>query len=91
MFKSKLFKALADETRQEILQLLREKDLSASEIASHFQISKPSISHHLNILREADLVYSERQGQHIIYSINLSVFQELMVWVSNFQKGDSQS
>ncbi|TVX96075.1 autorepressor SdpR family transcription factor [Cohnella terricola] len=74
------FKALSDPTRRKILQLLKEKDLSAGDIADHFNISKPSISHHLNILKQAKLVQDERQGQSIIYSINLSVMQEAMGW-----------
>ncbi|MFC3803487.1 autorepressor SdpR family transcription factor [Cohnella sp. GCM10012308] len=74
------FKALSDPTRRKILQLLKDKDLTAGEIASHFDISKPSISHHLGILKQARLVQDERQGQNMIYSINLSVMQEAMGW-----------
>ncbi|TFE29068.1 autorepressor SdpR family transcription factor [Cohnella luojiensis] len=74
------FKALSDPTRRKILQLLKEKDLSAGDIADQFNISKPSISHHLNILKQARLVEDERQGQSIIYSINLTVMQEAMGW-----------
>ncbi len=75
-----LFKALNDPTRREILDLLKEKDLSAGEIASHFNISKPSISHHLDILKQADLVISVRNGQHIVYSINITVLEEVIQW-----------
>jgi len=74
------FKALSDPTRRKILQLLKDRDLSAGDIAEHFDISKPSISHHLNILKQARLVQDERQGQSIIYSINLTVMQEAMGW-----------
>jgi DNA-binding transcriptional ArsR family regulator len=74
------FKALSDPTRRKILQLLKESDLSAGEIADHFNISKPSISHHLNTLKQAQLVQDERQGQSMIYSINLTVMQEAMGW-----------
>ncbi|MCD9022351.1 autorepressor SdpR family transcription factor [Cohnella silvisoli] len=74
------FKALSDPTRRKILQLLKEKDLTAGDIADQFNISKPSISHHLNILKQARLVQDERQGQNIIYSINLTVMQEAMGW-----------
>lgn len=74
------FKALSDPTRRTILQLLKEKDLTAGDIADQFNISKPSISHHLNILKQAKLVQDERQGQNIIYSINLTVMQEAMGW-----------
>ncbi|MFB9278305.1 autorepressor SdpR family transcription factor [Cohnella cellulosilytica] len=74
------FKALSDPTRRKILQLLKDRDLSAGDIAEHFDISKPSISHHLNILKQARLVQDERQGQSIIYSINMTVMQEAMGW-----------
>ncbi len=78
---NKIFKALNDDTRREILRLLREKDLTAGEIADHFQISKPSISHHLDILKQANLVIPERKGQFISYSINVTVLDELMEWL----------
>jgi len=74
------FKALSDPTRRTILQLLKDRDLSAGEIADHFNISKPSISHHLNILKQAKLVVDERQGQSIIYALNMTVMQEAMGW-----------
>lgn len=60
------FKALSDPTRRKILELLQEKDMTAGEIADSFQISKPSISHHLSILKNADMVLDERQGQNHI-------------------------
>ena len=75
---SKAFKALSDKTRREILKLLNNKDMSAGEIAEHFDISKPSISKHLDILREAELISSEKKGQFVIYSINTSVIQEVI-------------
>jgi DNA-binding transcriptional ArsR family regulator len=78
------FKALSDPTRRKILQMLKEKDLSAGEIADSFDISKPSISHHLNLLKQADLVIDERQGQNIFYSLNTTVFQELLGFFLNF-------
>ena len=78
---NKIFKALNDDTRREILRLLREKDLTAGEIADHFQISKPSISHHLDLLKQANLVIPERRGQFISYSINVTVLDELMEWL----------
>jgi DNA-binding transcriptional ArsR family regulator len=70
------FKAVADATRRRILQLLRDRDLAAGDIAAEFDISWPSISHHLKVLREADLVLVERQGQELIYSLNTTVLQE---------------
>ena len=75
---SKAFKALSDKTRREILKVLNNRDMSAGEIAEHFDMSKPSISKHLDILREAELVSSEKKGQFIIYSINTSVIQEVL-------------
>ncbi|HBV87413.1 autorepressor SdpR family transcription factor [Desulfosporosinus sp.] len=72
------FKALSDNTRRQILRYLKERDLSAGEIAEKFNMSKPSISHHLTILKQADLVSDRRQGQSIIYSLNTSVFEELV-------------
>ena len=70
--------ALADPTRRQILKLLRAGDLNAGEIAAKFDMTKPSISHHLNILKNAELVRAERSGQNIVYSINTSVLEDLM-------------
>ncbi|MFO7173397.1 MAG: autorepressor SdpR family transcription factor [Bacillota bacterium] len=87
------FKALADPTRREILRLLRDGDKTAGEIAEHFQISKPSISHHLSILKQAGLVVDLRQGQHIVYSLNTTVFEDLLGWVLGFldkEEGDDR-
>lgn len=80
-----LFKALNDSTRRQILELLKEKDLMAGEIAAHFDISKPSISHHLDLLKRADLVIGIRQGQYISYSLNMSVFEEVIQWLMQFK------
>ncbi|MBU7006163.1 autorepressor SdpR family transcription factor [Phosphitispora fastidiosa] len=82
----KAFKALSDKTRRKILRDLRERDLSAGEIADRFDISKPSISHHLDALKNAGLVLSEKQGQHVIYSLNTSVFQDVMAWFLEFKE-----
>ncbi len=79
-----VFKALSDPSRRKILQLLKEKDLTAGEIADSFNISKPSISHHLNLLKQASLVTDERQGQNIYYSLNTTVFQELLSFFLDF-------
>ncbi|BDS13747.1 autorepressor SdpR family transcription factor [Aureispira anguillae] len=80
-----LFKALNDQTRRQILELLKEKDMTAGEIADQFNISKPSISHHLDLLKRADLVVSIRQGQFISYSLNMSVFEEVIQWLMQFR------
>lgn len=78
------FKALADPTRRHILELLHTKDLTAGEIAEHFDMTKPSVSHHLSALKTAGLVDAERDGQNIIYSLNTSVLQDLMGWFYTF-------
>ena len=76
-----VFKALQDPTRRRILALLRQRDLSAGEIADSFDISKPSISHHLDLLRQARLVSSRRDGQFIIYSLETTVLDESLAWI----------
>jgi ArsR family transcriptional regulator, arsenate/arsenite/antimonite-responsive transcriptional repressor len=81
------FRALSDPTRRKILQLLATRDLNAGEIASHFNITRPTLSHHLDILKSAGLVTAERNGQHIIYSSNLSVMQEVMAWFTEYIEG----
>jgi len=80
-----LFKALNDPTRREILELLKEKDLTAGEIADQFNISKPSISHHLDLLRQAGLVVSVKEGQFMYYSLNTTVMDEMLKWIINLQ------
>ncbi len=79
-----LFKSLSDPTRREILKLLRASDLPAGEIAARFDLTWPSISHHLNVLKDAGLVLVRREGQTLIYSLNATVLQEalaeLMGW-----------
>ncbi|MDK2772454.1 MAG: autorepressor SdpR family transcription factor [Flavobacterium sp.] len=81
-----IFKALNDETRREILELLRKRDLTAGEIAEHFNISKPSISHHLDLLKQADLVTSDKQGQFIIYSLNTTIVDDILKWLLTLKR-----
>lgn len=81
-----LFKALNDETRRRIIELLKEGNMNAGEIAEEFNISKPSISHHLDILKRADLITSEKQGQFIEYSLNTSIFEDLLNWIISIKK-----
>lgn len=76
-----LFKALNDPIRRDILDLLKNKDMSAGDIADHFHIGKPTVSHHLDLLRQAGLVTSEKQGQFIIYSISTTVLDEMLQWI----------
>jgi DNA-binding transcriptional ArsR family regulator len=81
-----LFKALNDATRREILEILKEKDLNAGEIADHFNISKPSISHHLDLLKQAGLVEAVKDGQYISYSLSTTVMDEVLKWMMQFKK-----
>jgi ArsR family transcriptional regulator len=81
-----LFKALQDETRRRILEMLRERDLSASEISSAFSMSAPSISYHLDLLKHAELVSSRKRGQFVIYSLETTVFDESLGWILNLVK-----
>lgn len=81
-----VFKALADPTRREILDRLKEKDLTAGEIAEYFSISKPSISHHLTILKTAGLITQEKKGQFIYYSLNTTVLQDIYSWISKLKQ-----
>lgn len=81
-----LFKALNDETRRQILELLKVKDMNAGEIADKFNISKPSISHHLDILKRADLIASEKKGQFVEYSLNTTILEDLLNWILTLRK-----
>ncbi len=81
----KVFKALNDQTRRRILEMLREKDLTAGEIAKAFDMKKPSISHHLDLLKQADLVMAEKKGQFVHYSLNTTVLDDLIAWMINLQ------
>ena len=76
-----VFKALNDPTRRQILELLKEKDMTAGEIVEKFNISGPSISHHLDLLKQASLVIAEKEGQFIYYSLNTTVVDEIMKWL----------
>lgn len=80
-----VFKALNDATRRQILELLHEKDLTAGEIAQQFNMSWPSISHHLDLLKQAKLVNAEKDGQYIYYSLNTTVVDEIMKWFLQFK------
>jgi DNA-binding transcriptional ArsR family regulator len=72
------FKALADPTRREILRILREGEKTAGELAQGFDMSKPSVSHHFGILKQANLIASRREGQQIYYSLNTTVWQDFL-------------
>ncbi|MDF7820580.1 autorepressor SdpR family transcription factor [Runella sp. MFBS21] len=81
-----LFRALNDPTRRQILEILREGDLTAGEIAERFEMTKPSISHHLDLLKQAALVVADKRGQFIYYSLNTTVLDELMSWIFNLKQ-----
>ena len=80
------FRALSDPTRRKILALLKKKDLSVNEISKSFNLTLPSLSHHLTVLKQANLVTFKRRGQELIYSLNLSVFEEMAEKIFKFFK-----
>lgn len=82
-----VFQALADPTRRKILKLLGDGGLTAGEISSQFEMSQPSVSHHLSVLKNAGLVTAERDGQFIRYYLNLSVLEEALLGYYNMVKG----
>ena len=78
-------KALSDPVRREILNLLKQGRLSAGEIGERFDITAAAISRHLSILKEADLVFDQREGKFIYYSLNTSVLEEVLLWLSDLK------
>ena len=82
-------KALSDATRREILELLKERKMSAGEICEKFDITDAAISRHLSVLKDADLVRDEREGKYIYYELNASVLEEIMLWITSL-KGDEK-
>jgi len=89
---AEVYKALADPTRRRILQLLREREMSAGEIADHFDLAKPTLSGHFAVLREAGLVQAEKSGTTITYRLNVSVLEEaLMALMEGFKLGKASS
>ncbi len=89
------FKALADPTRREILRLLRKGEMTAGNLAERFDMTKPTMSHHFSVLKEADLLTSRREGQTIWYGLNTTVVQDLMSWamdlISGTKDGEDES
>lgn len=83
-------KALADPIRREILNYLKSGRMSAGEITSHFSVTAASISRHLSVLKQADLVRDTREGQFIYYELNASVLEEIMLWITDL-KGDDEN
>lgn len=80
MSSNEVFRALSDPTRREILRLLARGELAAGELSERFEMSKPSVSHHFAVLKDADLIRSRREGQRIVYSLNTTVIQDLLTW-----------
>ena len=83
------FKALSDPARREILELLKKGPLSAGEIGAHFDMTGATISYHLKILKQADLVFESKVKNYIYYQLNTSVLEEIMLWISTLKGGDS--
>jgi DNA-binding transcriptional ArsR family regulator len=83
---SELFKALSDPTRRSILRLLRSRPLTPSDILAKLQVSQPTLSHHLDILKRSGLVDAEREGQFIRYSLNMSVFDMAVEYMMQFRR-----
>ena len=85
-----IYKALADPTRRKILELLRAGDKNAGQISAQFNVTNASISHHLSILKNAGLIQSEKRGQFIIYSLNTTVFQDILHWLQELRGSRSE-
>lgn len=83
-------RALADPIRREILNLLKNGKMSAGEITDHFEVTGASISRHLSVLKEADLIRDTREGKFIIYELNASVLEEIMLWITDL-KGENNN
>ncbi len=86
MATNQVFKALADPTRREILRLLGHGEMTAGDVAERFDVTKPSMSHHFTVLKEADLIRSRREGQQIWYSVNTTVVQDVLTWAMGLMK-----
>lgn len=85
-------KALSDPIRREILNLLKDGRLSAGDIVEHFEVTGASISRHLSVLKEADLIRDKREGKYIYYELNVSVLEEIMLWIADLkgEEGNDQ-
>ncbi len=91
MSRNKTFRALADPTRREILGLLRHGEITAGALAEKFDMTKPAMSHHFGVLKEAELITSRREGQQIWYGLNTTVVQDLMAWAMQLVKDGKKS
>jgi ArsR family transcriptional regulator len=81
------FKAIADPTRREILHLLRKEEMTAGDVAARFDMTKPTMSHHFSVLKEAGLVTSRREGQTIWYALNTTVLEDVLAWALDMAQG----
>jgi ArsR family transcriptional regulator len=82
-----VFKAIADPTRREILRLLRSEEMTAGDVAARFEMTKPTLSHHFAVLRDAGLVTSRREGQTIWYALNTTVLEDVLAWSMDLARG----
>jgi DNA-binding transcriptional ArsR family regulator len=91
MHRNEAFKALADPTRREVLRLLRRSEMSAGELAEHFDMTKPTMSHHFAVLKQADLIRAQRRGQQVIYELNTTILEDLLavIW-DTFQRPNGE-
>lgn len=82
-----VFKAIADPTRREILHLLRKEEMTAGDVAARFDMTRPTMSHHFAVLKEAGLVTSRREGQTIWYALNTTVLEDVLAWTIGLARG----
>jgi DNA-binding transcriptional ArsR family regulator len=85
------FKALSDPARRQILELLKKRPMSAGEIGAHFDMTGATISYHLKILRQADLVFEKREKNYIFYQLNTAVLEEIILWISSLKGEETDS
>lgn len=88
---NKLFRALDDPTRRQIIEMLKDGDLTAGDIANAFEMSKPSISHHLNLLKQAEVVIAIKKGQYVYYSLDTTVLDEVVAWFISIIQQNTKS
>ena len=91
MSSNQTFRALADPTRREILDLLRQGEMTAGALAEKFDMTKPSMSHHFAVLKDADLITSRREGQQIWYGLNTTVVQDLLAWAMRLMEDSKKN
>ena len=85
------FKALSDPARREILEILKQGPMSAGEIGAHFDMTGATISYHLKVLKQADLVFETREKNYIYYQLNTTVLEEILLWISELKGGDDHA